>query len=112
MSRRRRPAEGLVVSGIVLRTAKEGNFVLRTPDGTEHELLVEAVEDFKVLGGSAGLWLCQLSRGAKHLGPGGCRSAPPSAVGRRLGVALEKAPQATHGSSRARVLARDSPLVR
>ena len=68
MPRRRRAATGLVVAGMVLRSAKEGSFVLRTADETQHELPVEAVEDFKVLGGGAGVRLTQLSLNAERLG--------------------------------------------
>jgi hypothetical protein len=86
------PATGLVVAGMVLRSAKEGSFVLRTADDTQHELPVEAVEDFTVISGGAGVRLAQLSLNIERLGAdlAAALGRAPAAGG--LKFPLEKAP--------------------
>jgi hypothetical protein len=55
------PPSGLVVAGMVLRSATEGRFVLQTAGDQRHEVPVEAVEDFRVDGGGAGVRMAQLT---------------------------------------------------
>ena len=100
MSRRRRAATGLVVAGMVLRSAKEGSFVLRTADETQHELPVEAVEDFKVLGGGAGVRLTQLSLNAERLGAELAAALGPAQAARRPEVARSRKPRRSTNSRR------------